>query len=1098
MDTELTYIPELSSQEKDSLQRECFQKAAEIEESLLNVNLNEWYELRDLAVADGDEASLKYFQEFINQHEELIFRKDHFRRIGSGENLIELSSDEIIEIRTKRFDSLFISKNEDPQEKENAVISELDDPEFFAMFKNLRDKIIPFVTDDEITRKIVESFKLFKSLDRETPVNEYNLKQYISSETEFALLGATNFHRWIFEDIEEGFNYRQNTPFRLPQLSEDLDTGKLKFLKLGKDDKSIRKMVNAARLHEVLDALLSRDIPDLHDLDFFNAIASDTKNKFLRNKALQKAVRIAQTPLDLHQHYKISDRSITPSLSTFYESAIKSTNIPKRDFLFLLPLFTHDGSIHNSYLESIMKFTSNESLHKDSEQEAIFYSSIVDLYPTSLSDLVALLEKEYGKINAEQLAQFKDINELRIKDGQAPINYIDFINIHSRFENLLLEEYEPTLLINEESLDAEEFTLKRKEAVDLINECLTEADRNEYWIRASNGFKSSTIKHELTTNTSITDVLRKLSGVKSGLRLQVKYPVDDKEYNRVKSSKKRIESLLSSASSIEEMNDRLDQMQIDVFMETMQISKEELRVLGTNSQKGNIFMSLERSKVEQLYKKLGSFNAIFFLMNRYHEAPPNLNPPIFRNNLVPLLKEAVFHEVQEDFTQWRSEIWTSLQGHANSLYTDKEFQQTRDMWLEDSETILDSETDDQFQSVIYTINRFSRSEANLSFDQFKDSITSPHVWKDPVISRVMNFIRNNNGLLSDAFEQYLHDPEFIKSCGINLKERKIKTRNNDGIEIEVTEQVEVSRLRSFFASIDNVLLLSNQETLSVEDIYMLHESIDQMKIGSYVHKTSKNDVINSLHPLYGVKQLRYLVEAGNTLKKAALRRIGGGMRMIDTSEFHDLLTVGQPSHEIINCMSYEGSPKKTAFVLDILTSKNKKVLLVKNGERVIARAVLKALKTKLPGDIEDREVPVIIVDDVLSVDRGYSFEEEMLIHLRRKFKDVPVIIAKGIPDYNQQNLSKLERVYTENQGNGPIIPSIIKVISTGSRVSAELVETPDPKNNLTGPLEKSEAKNPKDKSKHPSEFYQHLAEVLWVHPSVTPRREIGTGAMTEN
>jgi len=205
----------------------------------------------------------------------------------------------------------------------------------------------------------------------------------------------------------------------------------------------------------------------------------------------------------------------------------------------------------------------------------------------------------------------------------------------------------------------------------------------------------------------------------------------------------------------------------------------------------------------------------------------------------------------------------------------------------------------------------------------------------------------------------------------------------------------------------------------------------------------------------GFRFLTNLQQKCGDLNQVEQARKSGHISVTDSSDPRDLLRVGQQG-AIINCMNYEGDPNRNAYILDIATSKNKKVLVVKNGDRVVARAVLKLLR-----DSEDKNAkPIVILDDLLPEQGKYDYRNEIIEHLQNKFGKHDIFIGEGINDENKtlKKLEALKKAWHESEDREQYLKDLrardpneyerfmnytkdmVLGLSTGSRVSAELVE----------------------------------------------------------
>ncbi|EKD42809.1 MAG: Superfamily II DNA/RNA helicase, SNF2 family, partial [uncultured bacterium] len=99
----------------------------------------------------------------------------------------------------------------------------------------------------------------------------------------------------------------------------------------------------------------------------------------------------------------------------------------------------------------------------------------------------------------------------------------------------------------------------------------------------------------------------------------------------------------------------------------------------------------------------------------------------------------------------------------------------------------------------------------------------------------------------------------------------------------------------------------------------------------------------------------------------------------DTDNWRPLLNVGQLFREYINCMATSGDTRYTRSLIDMLGSRNKRMIIVREAqapENILSVAFLKVRK-------DENEKPVLHVERPFGV-RGYKYLDEILAHVNLK------------------------------------------------------------------------------------------------------------------
>lgn len=109
---------------------------------------------------------------------------------------------------------------------------------------------------------------------------------------------------------------------------------------------------------------------------------------------------------------------------------------------------------------------------------------------------------------------------------------------------------------------------------------------------------------------------------------------------------------------------------------------------------------------------------------------------------------------------------------------------------------------------------------------------------------------------------------------------------------------------------------------------------------------------------------------------AGEEKVYQGVEIIDTDDPDLILRMGALRPDLSNCFNYHGNPKHNHTIMDVLGSKNKRLIIAKRGDEIMAVAVVKVRKGS-----DGR--PILFLERGPSR-VGYDFQAEMLGHLREK------------------------------------------------------------------------------------------------------------------
>jgi hypothetical protein len=769
-----------------------------------------------------------------------------------------------------------------------------------------------------------------------------------------------------------------------------------------------REEINAARFRELLEAILLTNHPDIRDFNFITQIVKKTSNKYLRNLAIKKSV-------DVFNSVKGSDLSLS-------ELHSRNNKISARSFLFTSPIAFSGTSFSDGVMRTIEAYSKGDFGRAGSSRESTLFSSMVDLFDGNGDRLRMLVEMLDREQQSALLSHSEKIRNRYFSKSSDELKGSYSLAVHELLRDKRPEEYRDIVQFSPE---------EQGDFIDDIFEDvwanMSDDEKHLFWnkidLQLSAVFEDLASK-ELTRNSRFEEILKKLSAIK----------LQDKSL---------FEQILSGKyEDLQDLNNEIDNAQLVLFERVFELSDADLQELIDipGFVHPQTKLADERSGLSNLYKTKGNFNAALILMERYRAgAYSKLKPPVFRENLTLLLKEAMYHAAHGDFDSWRSSLDTSIQGNDFRYREgDRPFWDT---WNKDG--------DSSYFSGAHSVNlaegmrkEFGRSHKSFFEDTHK-YLLNPELWKDEVAKEVLKNHKDIQATVSKLNELRV---------AISSLDDKVLLEHG----LSSRDQASLGRAKKIIKCIESVinlcdLFLGGNDQLINSNFLKIDELLKDVNIGMLLPE-SKN---NSGEKLPGYIFLNALTQSRVKIKESIEKRKAGKLSVMDSSEPFDLLMVGQQSHLLINCMSYEGDPNKNAHVLDILTSKNKKVLVVKIDGRPVARAVLKILRNSL----EEDSGSIILIDDVLLEPgyESYNFSNEIVEHLKKKFSDIPdVVIAKAVRDDKENNLKKLNELnmqITRGEIDYGQLPQktkddldlfrqkILLAWATGSRVSSELVET---------------------------------------------------------
>lgn len=873
---------------------------------------------------------------------------------------------------------------------------------------------------------------------------------------------------YILYEAQGLFNIKMNKsqlePYRAKQFLhsssiEDLMTSD-KGLYQGND-------IKIKRFEEVLSCVLESKNPDINDFEFFSDIIKETSNKFLRSVAIKKAVDIFRVYQQMMESVSDGDNNTVPSISQLYDDlTIRGIQMPRRDFLFTLPFIVKDGIVQEDLLRTAIKTNNVLNFRKGSSAENTYFSSMVDLYssdnPSQLHPLFQMLQRElvfvrspyYQKTISPRLQQRR--NTIGLTENSRYLSYSELKSVHAQMQARLVEKYFPedykeimevypkdqAGLLND-FFEAYRSRLPRETKQYAEDNTISDAYEEE-WIKELKTVDGVGLP-EITEIKRFDKLLKKISALTViSSHDNADFSIED-FYNEIR------------GQSLEQANKMADALQIDQFIKLFSISTEERKRLEALSNfRLRLDLAEQKDRITELYKQYENFNAFFLLLDRYQNQELKIEPKEFRDNLAPLLKEVVAHIIKGDFKEWRNTIPISIQGKPYDpwpISLPAEGEDVKDeqllrlkvkgRWRRDDQSTWTAEAVETLPPLIDQIA--SKSPHLLPvIDDPTRYFKSLAIWKDEGLMRAVS------GDAGDFFSGVENAKTFLEW----MSDDEQQTLDVFKVQVSVKDKAAVGRLKK------HARILLAQEALYKKLNQMKAERKDPMTHDVFA---DFRQIVSQLNPSENFRSsedfdpgsdeeimIKFLKELEEIFRKGAMGPVS--YEIIDSSDPFDLITVGQPVETICNCMSYEGDPKKNAYILDIVTSRNKKVILAKQKGRTVARGVMKFLT-----GFEDEGLPVIVVEDILSDGNHVKVNEFMMRHIQQKFEGIDVVIGEPVfihpkdraivnaiingEEYDIEHSFETKKIgEVIRKINGSFQTNLFRARHTGSRVGSELPE----------------------------------------------------------
>lgn len=198
-----------------------------------------------------------------------------------------------------------------------------------------------------------------------------------------------------------------------------------------------------------------------------------------------------------------------------------------------------------------------------------------------------------------------------------------------------------------------------------------------------------------------------------------------------------------------------------------------------------------------------------------------------------------------------------------------------------------------------------------------------------------------------------------------------------------------------------------------------------------------------------------LAEVVQSLKHRSRNISGTKIVIEDVADWETLIDVGRLHPEMIDCLSASGDPKQTRALIDLLGSRNKRVVIVRDAatDEILSRGIVKVRR-----DGEDN--PTLHLERPLGR-RGLRYEAQMLEHLRQKreaMRDAggrTTITRRAKP--HQERERGIELLPTGSFGKFEYVEDLFGVRESGSvrycaTVAFPTIFTPSPSGPGTGRL----------------------------------------------
>ncbi len=836
----------------------------------------------------------------------------------------------------------------------------------------------------------------------------------------------------------------------------------------GADDKYEPRDVNNARFGEVLDAVLAGSMPDVRDLNIPLQIIEQTKNKFLRKVALKKTVQLLQSFPKYYRSIDVAGHEVYPSISRIYEEMkAKGLKMPLRDFFFTLPMVVEDGVIREDLLQTASRIQELVDFNTSDGTEGLYFGALVDLVdparPQELQPLLKIIQRELSYTDSyyakhtlpaiqkdrkerglETTDKFLTLTELRkaIKQAKthafkdAPRLFVEK-NFPDDYTQLLQED-EQTQQEYIETYSADFMKDKTEETIwngsDESKETgLTKEEKEVYWTQEVSDMAKNMEKAELSKSKGFEELLKKLSAIKL---------TDKQAFHKL---------LAVDHPNLERMNNAADQLQLFLFFKYFELTPHDRDVLGMTDKSVYPPLVMHMKKIHGVYKEFGNFNPFLFLKSRYEHPHRDIDPKAFRENLTPLLKGVAYHVAKGDFKQWRGEVDETI-GHTPFKPLDPESNPEKAEQYEAFWRAWNADDATQ-QNEVFTIPDIMGDIAamNSSFEEVvanpSSLLRNPALWKERETVSLLLQQHTNPETFVEEMDSVIKELDVNPAGVVESHHFPIKASN-------AARLVKIKQLAVQLQAFSKITKLMEEKTFTDDTLTLLSEALSVVNphgnFASAKNLETNGDESGTMDQILVLKALDYKVRLLKR-KKQAVANNSTSITVMDTSNAKDLLTVGQRSKQLINCMSYDGDNKQNAYIMDIATSRNKKLITIQKDGKEVARGVLKVHVTK-------DGTPVIAFEDILTTNSD-KYHQEISSHLKERFGKLGVIVGEPIKVHSNDSnfleavldgrkpedmLTADERTklqaYKKDPSDVTSLKEIVVCHSTGSRVGAEMVE----------------------------------------------------------
>jgi len=407
-----------------------------------------------------------------------------------------------------------------------------------------------------------------------------------------------------------------------------------------------------------------------------------------------------------------------------------------------------------------------------------------------------------------------------------------------------------------------------------------------------------------------------------------------------------------------------------------------------------------RARVREIYEEWGTFEPLLALHLGYVRAG--------LDEYAKALREVFAHVVAGDYREWRNEQTGEREDGKKVTYLEDE-EAFWSHWSEESVTAVGD---------VHVGSRTLRRSLIQRLGYIMTEAMRGSEMGDVEGARVLKLWRTfvdssgkGRGEIKDLLEVAKQKLGLMLSSGGG--DLPIDELNALGIGHAHNGRPEMERVRDDLRAIN-----------AVRDWISINEAIMELASGGWHDAMSTLDALltRKLRVYSGDKTAVTAISVSLYNAIEELRRVQEkekvykDIEIVDTDDPLTIMRMGALRPDLINCFNYHGNPMQNKTILDVLGSRNKRLLVVKEGGEIVAVAVAKMRRL-------EEEEPIIFLERAL-YRGGYDFRDEMLAHLKKK----------------REGLSPETMISYQILHDKKKKPGDVTVYSTGSYVEHEYAE----------------------------------------------------------